>query len=123
MIYSAEQIQTLLNQIKTSSATLLDMVGSILDVSKMESGRFKINKVYGDINSVLRDERAYFDPLAKIKGITLSCETDEHLPSFDFDPERIKQVLNNLISNAIKFSNPGRKNYYFFKKGRWFLSY
>ena len=103
---SAEQIQTLLNQIKTSSSTLLGMVGGILDVSKMESGRFEINKTFADINPVLRDECAYFESLAKIKNLTLNCNTDEHLPSFNFDPERIKQVLNNLISNAIKFNSP-----------------
>lgn len=106
---SAEQIQTLLNQIKTSSSTLLGMVGGILDVSKMESGRFEINKTYADINPVLRDECSYFDSLAKIKDLTLECNTDEHLPSFNFDPERIKQVMNNLISNAIKFNSPGGK--------------
>ncbi|MBW6441292.1 HAMP domain-containing histidine kinase [Patescibacteria group bacterium] len=104
---SSEQIHTLLNQIKTSSSTLLGMVGSILDVSKMESGRFEINKTFSDINPVLRDECSYFDSLAKIKEIALDCQTDEHLPSFNFDPERIKQVLNNLISNAIKFNTSG----------------
>ncbi len=104
---SSEQIHTLLNQIKTSSSTLLGMVGSILDVSKMESGRFEINKVFADINPVLRDECAYFDSLTKIKNITMKCQTDEHLPSFNFDPERIKQVMNNLISNAIKFNSSG----------------
>lgn len=104
---SADQIQTLLSQIKTSSSNLLGMVASILDVSKMESGRFELNKVFSDINPILRDECSYFEPLTKIKDIKISCKTDEHLPTFNFDPERIKQVLNNLISNAIKFSSSG----------------
>lgn len=102
---SSEQIHTLLNQIKTSSSTLLGMVGSILDVSKMESGRFEINKIFADINPLLREECSYFESLTKIKDIKMNCQTDEHLPSFNFDPERIKQVLNNLISNAIKFNS------------------
>jgi signal transduction histidine kinase len=85
------------------------MVGSILDVSKMDSGKFQINKVFTDINQVLREECAYFEPLTKIKNIELLCQTDEHLPTFSFDPERIKQVLNNLISNAIKFNSSGGK--------------
>ncbi len=106
---SAEQIHTLLNQIKTSSAALLGMVGGILDVSKMESGKFQINKIYTDINNILREESAYFESLTKVKEVILECKTDEHLPSFSFDPERIKQVLSNLLSNAVKFSSTGGK--------------
>ncbi len=104
---NAEQIHTLLNQIKTSSSSLLKMVGDILDVSKMEGGKFQINKTYGLIQDVLNDQCSYFDPVAKVKGVTLSCPNTEGLPNFSFDPERIKQVLNNLISNAIKFSLDG----------------
>jgi len=106
---SPEQIHTLLNQIKTSSATLLRMVGDILDVSKMESGKFQINKIYGEINDVLREECSYFESLTRIKDITIECKMDEHIPSFSFDPERIKQVLSNLLSNAVKFSLKGGK--------------
>lgn len=104
---SVAQIQTLLNQIKSSSSTLLTMVGSILDVSKMENGKFEINKTYGDINSVLKEECSYFDPLTKIKKLSIQCTVDEDIPNFSFDTERIKQVLSNLISNAIKFSPEG----------------
>lgn len=104
---NAEQIHTLLNQIKTSASSLLKMVGDILDVSKMEGGKFQINKTYGLIQDVLNDQCNYFDPVAKVKGVTLSCPNTEGLPNFSFDPERIKQVLNNLLSNAIKFSKDG----------------
>ncbi len=102
---SVEQIHTLLNQVKVSSTTLLDMVGSILDISKMESGKFEINKKMSSISSILGDECSYFEPLAKIKGISLECTSNVDIPDFSFDPDRIKQVLNNLISNAIKFSS------------------
>ncbi|NMB91512.1 HAMP domain-containing histidine kinase [candidate division WWE3 bacterium] len=104
---NAEQIHTLLNQIKISSSSLLEMVGEILDVSKMEGGKFQINKTYGSIEDVLKEQCSYFEPVAKVRKVTLSCPKLEDLPSFSFDPERIKQVLNNLISNAIKFSLEG----------------
>ena len=104
---SVVQIQTLLNQIKNSSTTLLTMVGSILDVSKMENGKFEINKTFSDINSVLNEECSYFDPLTKIKKLIIQCMVDKDIPNFSFDIERVKQVLNNLISNAIKFSSEG----------------
>lgn len=100
---NAEQIHTLLNQIKSSSSSLLKTVGDILDISKMEGGKFQINKVYGDIGDVLKEECSYFEPLAKVKNITLSCPVSEKIPSFSFDPDRVKQVLNNLIANSIKF--------------------
>ncbi len=102
---SAEQIHTLLNQIKSSSATLLRMVGDILDVSKMESGKFQINKSYNDINGVIKEQCSYFESLTKIKDINMECKVDEQLPSFGFDAERIKQVLSNLLSNAVKFTS------------------
>ena len=101
---SAEQIHTLLAQIKSSSSTLLRMVGDILDVSKMESGRFQINKMYGDINEVVKEQCSYFESVTKVKDMKLRYDVDSNLPSFSFDPERIKQVLGNLLTNAIKFS-------------------
>jgi signal transduction histidine kinase len=100
---SADQIHTLLGQIKTSSGSLLKMVGDILDVSKMDAGRFEVNRVYANINNVLKEECGYFQPLAEIKNINLDCQTDQSISNSSFDPERIKQVLNNLLSNALKF--------------------
>jgi signal transduction histidine kinase len=99
----AEQIHTLLSQIKTSSSTLLKTVGDILDISKMEGGKFQINRTYGDIGDVLKGECSYFESLAKVKNIILSCPVTERIPSFSFDSDRVSQVLNNLLSNSIKF--------------------
>lgn len=101
------QIRDLLVQIKSSSENLLDMVGDILDVSKMEDGKFQINKTFGSIGGVLKEECAYFKSLAKVKEVSLSCATGENVPEFSFDPERVKQVMNNLLSNAIKFTQKG----------------
>lgn len=101
----SEQIHTLLNQIKVSSSHLLKMVGDILDVSKMHGKSFQINKSYASLNDVLKEQCGYFEPLAKVKNIALACPDAENLISFSFDPERVKQVIENLISNAIKFSS------------------
>jgi signal transduction histidine kinase len=100
---TSEQISTLLSQIKTSSGSMLKMVGDILDVSKMDAGKFEVNRVYANINNVLKEECGYFQPLAKVKNIDLDCRADSSIPNSSFDPERIKQVLNNLITNALKF--------------------
>jgi signal transduction histidine kinase len=100
---SADQIHTLLSQIKSSSSSLLKMVGDILDVSKMDAGKFEVNRVYADINNVIKEECGYFQSLAKVKNINLDCRIDSTISNTSFDPERIKQVMNNLLSNALKF--------------------
>lgn len=106
---SSEQIHTLLSQIKSSSATMLRMVGDILDVSKMESGKFQLSKSFSDISGVIKEQCSYFESVTTVKDINLMCKADEHTPSFSFDSERIKQVLSNLLTNAIKFSVKGGK--------------
>lgn len=100
---SPDQISTLLSQIKSSSGSMLKMVGDILDVSKMDTGKFEVNRVYANINNVLVEECGYFQSIARMKKINLDCKTDSTIPNSSFDPERIKQVLNNLLSNALKF--------------------
>lgn len=104
---SADQIHTLLGQIKTSSSSLLKIVNDILDVSKIGAGRLEINKVFADLNDVLKEETSYFDALAKVKKINLTIDLEPDVPKFSFDPERIKQVMNNLISNALKYTLEG----------------
>jgi len=104
---TAEQIETLLSQIRASSSSMLKMVGDILDVSKMDIGKFEVNITYSNINNVLQEECGYFQSLAKIKGISLDLQVDNNISNSSFDPERIKQVLNNLLSNALKFTPEG----------------
>lgn len=102
---SKEQIETLLGQIKKSSTSLLQIVNDILDVSKIESGKFSIKKVDGDINALLKEVSEYYLSWANEKQIKLNLSLDEKIPQIKFDGERIKQVLNNLLSNALKFTD------------------
>ncbi len=104
---SVDQIHDLLWQIRNSSSSLLKMVGDILDVTKMDSGKFEINKVFVNINNLLTEECSYFKPLVKIQGINLILKLDPSIENTSFDPERIKQVMNNLLSNAIKYTDKG----------------
>jgi len=104
---SKEQIETLLAQIRTSSAGMLKIVNDILDVSKMDSGKFEVSRVFGDINKILSDECSYYAALAGEKQVKIETKFDDTLPSFNFDPDRIRQVMNNLLSNAIKFAPEG----------------
>ena len=102
-----KQISDLLSQIRTSSTGLLKMVNDILDVTKLEAGKFEIDKKFADINQVLQEECSYFKSSSDLKNISLECNCGENVQSFSFDAFRIKQVLNNLLSNALKFTPEG----------------
>jgi len=102
-----EQKYTLLSQIKESSNDLLDVVNDILDVSKIESGRFQVKKVKGDFNKVLQEEADYYMALARERDITVETKLPEDVPMFEFDEDRIKHVMNNFLSNALKFTDAG----------------
>lgn len=101
---SKEQVETLLEQIKTSSSGMLKIVNDILDVSKIDSGKFAVEKDLADLNTILKDECEYYKALANSKIIDLEYKTDPDLQKFQFDADRIRQVMNNLLSNAIKFT-------------------
>lgn len=90
-----------------SSSTMLELVNDLLDVAKLESGKFDIILEEGNLEEVLRDRLSYFSTLAKDKGVSLGLEVPHPLSHTRFDPRRISQVLNNLLSNAIKFTTSG----------------
>jgi len=104
-----EQKYTLLSQIKVSASELLEVVNDILDVSKIESGRFEIKKRKGDLNKVLQDEAAYYMALARDREVGVETILSDKIPHFDFDEDRMKHVMNNLLSNALKFTGAGGK--------------
>ncbi len=104
-----DQISELLDQIKTSSSDLLGMVNDMLDVSKIEAGRFEIYPKDAVLNDVLEEEYKMYVPLASEKGIDFSIHLDPYVSHVRFDPDKIRQVLNNLLSNALKFTPQGGK--------------
>ena len=80
----------------------------MLDIAQIESGTLQLNKIEGDYSEFLRTVIAANEPLAHQKNqqIKLECSTENLLISFD--STYIGQVLNNLLTNAIKYSQPGR---------------
>ena len=90
--------------IHSQSKIILDQVGSILDTAKLDAGRFTIQKMEGDFSKVLKDEVDAFMPQAERKQISLSFQIINPLPLIYFDVLRISQVINNLISNSLKFT-------------------
>lgn len=88
---------------------LLNTLNEILDLSKIESGQIEIENIDIDIQCLAREVFELFELQAKEKGLELSYEVAPQVAKiYTGDPTRIKQILSNLISNAIKFTPQGR---------------
>jgi len=97
-----------LEKIYNSASTLLGIINDILDMSKIESGKMEINPVNYDLPSLINDIAQLNSVRIGNKPINFILEIDEHLPSLNYGDElRIKQILNNLLSNAFKYTDEG----------------
>ncbi|MEI7473670.1 MAG: response regulator [bacterium] len=97
-----------LKKIKISSNTLLSIINDILDFSKIEAGKLNIENIKFDLHSVLEESLSIASATADLKNLNLNCLIYPQVPKFvNGDSARLKQILNNLISNAIKFTEEG----------------
>jgi two-component system sensor histidine kinase EvgS len=90
-----------------SSRSLLSLVGDILDLAKIESGHFSIRLLPMSLSDVVHDTEALFRQVAHNKGLALNVMLDIDQDAVLFDPVALKQILANLVSNAIKFTTHG----------------
>jgi glucokinase len=94
--------------IRQSGETLLAILNDILDLSKIEAGKLEIEEVEFDIDQLLMGAHSTFTALANKKGLSFCLATDEAARgAYMGDPTRLRQVLYNLVSNAIKFTETG----------------
>jgi len=95
--------------IRGGAESLLAVVNDILDFSRMEAGRMRIEEGGFDLPVVVDETLALLSPRAQAKGLALACEVDPGLPAtLHGDAGRIRQVLTNLAGNAVKFTEAGR---------------
>ena len=102
-----EELLGYLTQIDSTAFTMLELVGDLLDVAKMESGKFDVICDGGDLAPLILERVETYKPLALAKNIKLTVDVADKLPEAWFDKIRMKQVLNNLLSNALKFTETG----------------
>lgn len=89
-----------------NSSNMLELVNDILDVAKIESGKFTVKKQEGNIVNVIKDRVDFYSIFAKNSNVSLKAFFGKDLPEkMMFDQEGIEHVLNNLMSNAIKYTN------------------
>ena len=94
--------------VKTSGESLLAVLNDILDISKIEAGKVAIERVGFDLTAVAGEVGALLEPRAREKGIGFGCVVEEGTPTWLLgDPTRVRQVLTNLVGNAIKFTERG----------------
>lgn len=103
-----EEFQEYADIILTSADSLLNIISHILDISKIEAGKVELEEIPFDMYKVIDDIKRMFAHVAGDKGLDLSCEIDASIPDeLIGDPIRIKQVVINLLNNAIKFTSQG----------------
>jgi two-component system, sensor histidine kinase and response regulator len=94
--------------IAESAEALLGLINSILDFSKIEAGKLELNPVNFLVETALDGAAEVSAQLARGKGLTLHTFVDPNIPSLYGDSDRLRQVLLNLLGNAVKFTEHGR---------------
>lgn len=92
--------------IEQSSNNLLHLVNEMLDLAKLEQGKLQLNNTNSDLVAFTNYLITSFSSLAESKHIYLKLSSTQDTLMMDFDVEKMRQIISNLISNAIKFSNP-----------------
>ncbi len=93
---------------RSSGEALLSLINDILDFSKIESGKLELETLDFSLRSMLDDFAAMMAFKAEEKGLELICAVDPDVPdSLSGDPGRLRQILTNLVGNAVKFTEQG----------------
>ncbi len=97
-----------LRDVKASADSLLKIINEILDFSKIEAGKLEVDAIDFDLRDLLADVLKPLGVRAHVKGLEVTFEVDSNVPDFmHADAGRLRQILNNLVSNAIKFTHDG----------------
>ncbi len=95
--------------ILSSGQTLLTLLNDILDLSKIESGKFQLDAIVFEPNALIRETQTLFAGAIKTKNLQLDYQWHGHVAQrYKADAHRLRQMLSNLLGNAIKFTTQGR---------------
>lgn len=108
----------LVNSMHSSANTLLELIENVLDISKIEAGKLQIHSSPFDLHTLVNSVRYMLAPMGESKGLSVSCHIDPETPYYlNGDQPHIRQVLINLINNAIKFTDEGSVSLQVFQVG------
>ncbi len=104
----SEQQQDYVDSLDESATALHSLINDILDLSKIEAGKFVMDNEPFNLPKVIKGVSDMFTPITRNKGLTLETRYDKNLPNvFIGDANRLRQILLNLLSNAVKFTPEG----------------
>src|SRR6185369_8692250 len=102
------QQQEYLNDCKSAAQILLQVINDVLDFSKIEAGKLDLVHETFSVSSMSRQLVRIFSATAQQKGLDLTVSLADDLPAYiSTDQQRLRQIISNLLNNAIKFTNLG----------------
>ena len=101
------QVTEFAQQINEAGRKLLGLINIILDVARIESGHFDLATDRVDVARLVRQCLRHMDAAAEVAGITLDADVPDGLPALRADERRLQQVVDHLLSNAVKFTETG----------------
>jgi len=102
------QIQDVINKVYSANSRLIELVENLLSISRLESGRMQYNFQLGRLEDIVKETMSMFAVIAKNRGIQLEMILPEMpLPLLSLDAGKIREVISNLIDNAVKYSEKG----------------
>jgi len=102
-----EGARSLVRTIVSSTEWMNRLIEDLLDVARVEAGRLNLDRHPQDLVRVISEATVMLEPLITEKSLTLHEDLPDHLPSANVDARRVVQVLENLVSNAVKHTAPG----------------
>lgn len=106
---SDEDVRRYARTIHGSATQLMNMINDILDFSKIEAGHLTLEETPVDLDALMQGVFALYQPHAQAKGIQLDLHIDSAAPTWvNLDASRVRQVLQNLVVNALKFTDDGQ---------------
>lgn len=102
-----EQRNQIINNIHTETLRLNSMTASFLDLARLESGRVQFRKTSFNVGDLLFECKDILEAKAQEEQVEIRVEGVDGLPPWEADPDKLKQVILNLVSNSIKYNRPG----------------
>ncbi len=114
-----EEEYSYIDVIERNGKQLLDLINDVLDLSRIEAGRVEIEQTDINIKELINEMTALIKPQAREKDITLKSLIKEGLPILKSDGNKIRHILQNLIGNAVKFTEKGKVEITAFEKNKY----
>ena len=102
-----EEQEKSLGKVQHNAQHLLQLINDILDMAKIESGKIELAPQVTDIKEITLSIGTIFDATIRKKGLSLTLDIAENLPSVYVDEDKVRQIFINLLSNAVKFTDQG----------------